>query len=237
MDEKNSGREKEPEVYANEDWTKAMLEGNVLLPQRGLGLTGLTLDAVLQTPSVNWTELRRSVLSSDDIKKMAEVMAAMHRQRGIPVATETTRPTFPHPQAVRTINDDRLQRLWLSTKDSIFRALSRFIADDIGVAELAPPDARPGLISSFFSDPKNKQSVKKLVALTDATAQIIRGRKMKKLAELLRASYDKEFGVTTFITEAHSQIGKFLEKELTNKMGERISAQMLNNFLDSIDHS
>ena len=117
--------EETPEMNTERDvkneWYKAWLEGNALLPQTELGYYASFLNTLTADPNLNWQVLLASRLSPDQIADIGKRMSNMHAARNIRATTETHRSLFAKEQngdstaiipQLKIVGEERLQEVW-----------------------------------------------------------------------------------------------------------------------------
>lgn len=138
-------KEQEAESSIKPEWFDAYLEGNLRVPQTGLGVAMFLLDAFFKDNQPDIDRLRESNFSSSQFERVKNAMHAAHAVKHIPagiegrpiekiinkIENESPDKTFGHLDAIR-FNDNRLQALWGIFVNKTLYFLKELISRKIG---------------------------------------------------------------------------------------------------------
>lgn len=217
---------------AHDSWASTLIEGNAILPQYGTAMSGLAAEAVVNDPPADWQEFEDSVLTENQLRKVGEVMSAMHRSGGVAVAMHDTADKFVEYPQVRTIGHERLQILWKQTVEHVLRMLYQYVEDSKNFTIVLTDDPVTTL-NSFFRDQRNAESIKQLHRIVTAVGEIFRGAEMKALTYRLRKTYDsREVKSSNHEEEQkrlHKEVIDLFDRELKEKLPD-VDKRILNKF-------
>ncbi len=217
---------------AHDSWVSAFIEGNAIQPQYGTAMSVLTTEAVVKDPSNDWQEFKDSVLADSQVKRVGDVMSAMHRSGGVAVAMHGTVDKFGEHVQVRTIGPDRLQALWGEIVERVLKILNQYVEDSRNSTIVLVGDPVTTL-NSFFRDERNCEAVKQLHRIVTAVGDIFRGEEMKALTHCLRKTYDsreiKGPGHEETQRQLHKEVIELFDRELKAMLPD-VDKRILNKF-------
>ncbi len=103
-----------PPFPVRSSWFRGYLLGNALWPQQSFGIRIGIFASVVADPPSRWEEFTQSEFTPRQVVIAGHALTTMHRQHGIPVATEWLATPLERP-----ISEERVRDLWNTPRDTI----------------------------------------------------------------------------------------------------------------------
>ena len=129
-----------------------------------------------------------STLSPDQIEFIGKAMSAMHREKDIFVATESSTHIFPSKTAI--VGEKRLQKIWRSSVEVTMDMLLSYF-DTKSEVEYSTYLSDAKKIEESLGNPKNNTRLEKLKKILAEIKKILDGEDMRQLLKEYREEFRK----------------------------------------------